>query len=138
MPIRRLHHINLRGSPAQIGPMKDFYCKVLGLREGPRPPFLSTGAWLYADAFPLVHLVEDDSAPLGAATTTPAIDHVAFACEGLDELRHRLEAWSVAYSISHVPMTGEVQINLRDPSGMKVELSFAPDDQAPWSAGGRP
>ena len=63
MPIRALHHVNLRGSPAQIAKMKDFDCNVLGLREGPRPPFLSTGAWLYAGGCPLVHLVEDVSAP---------------------------------------------------------------------------
>lgn len=135
MPIRGLHHVNLRGSPAQIGQMKDFYCNVLGLKEGPRPPFLSRGAWLYADAYPLVHLVEDVSAPHDAGTTTPVVDHVAFACEGLDELRRRLEMWGVTYSISHVPMTSEVQINLCDPSGLKVELSFRPDDQGPWSEG---
>jgi len=50
-------------------------------------------------------------------------------------LRLRLEAQGVTYSISHVAMTGEVQVNLRDPSGMKVELSFSPDDQAPWCEG---
>jgi catechol 2,3-dioxygenase-like lactoylglutathione lyase family enzyme len=134
MPIRGLHHVNLRGSSGQIDKTRDFYCNVLGLREGPRPPFLSTGAWLYAGESPLVHLVEDASAPQGIGTTL-GVDHIAFACQGLDELRLRLEAQGVTYSISHVPMTGEVQVNLRDPSGMKVELSFSPDDQAPWCEG---
>jgi catechol 2,3-dioxygenase-like lactoylglutathione lyase family enzyme len=130
MPIRGLHHVNLRGSPAQIREMKDFYCDVLGLTEGRRPPFLSVGAWLYAGPFPLVHLVEDVSAPRGSIINTPAVDHVAFACQGMDELRRRLEDRGIVYTVSHVPMTGEVQINLRDPSGMKVELAFSPDDAA--------
>jgi len=136
MPIRGLHHINLRGSPTQIRQMREFYCNVLGLREGPRPPFQSSGAWLYAGQFPLVHLVEDLSAPHGASRDAPAVDHVAFVCQGLDELRQRLETQGVAYSISHIPMTGEVQVNVRDPSGMKVELAFSPGDRAPWSEGG--
>ena len=130
MPIRGLHHVNLRGPPAQMGRMKDFYCNVLGLREGPRPPFLSTGAWLYAGERPLVHLVEDVSANGASAAAT--VDHVAFACQGLDELRHHLEVCGVTYSVSHIPMTGEVQVNLCDPSGMKVELTFSADDHAPW------
>jgi catechol 2,3-dioxygenase-like lactoylglutathione lyase family enzyme len=136
MPVLGLHHVNLRGSPTQMREVRDFYCNVLGLKDGPRPPFSSTGAWLYAGKSPLVHLVEDSSMPHGTGPAGAAVDHVAFACQGLDELRQRLEARGVTYSISHVPLTGEVQINLRDPSGMKVELAFAPDDRAPWHEGG--
>jgi catechol 2,3-dioxygenase-like lactoylglutathione lyase family enzyme len=131
MPVRGLHHVSLHGSPTQIRAMRDFYCNVLGLREGPRPPFLSTGSWLYAGKSPLVHLVEVAGAPPGSGLEGPAVDHVAFACEGLDELRQRLEAKGVTHSISHIPMTGEVQIDLRDPSGMKVELTFTPHDPTP-------
>jgi catechol 2,3-dioxygenase-like lactoylglutathione lyase family enzyme len=127
MPIRSLHHVNLRGSSAQIREMRDFYCDVLGLTEGPRPPFLSTGAWLYAGKFPLVHLVEDVSA-VGNDPNATGVDHIAFACQGMDELRQRLEDRGITYTVSHVPMTEEVQINLRDPSGMKVELASAEDD----------
>jgi catechol 2,3-dioxygenase-like lactoylglutathione lyase family enzyme len=136
MPIRGLHHVNLRGVPAQVREMRDLYCNVLGLTEGPRPPFLSTGAWLYAGELPLVHLVEDVSGPSHAnRMDVLAVDHVAFACQGFDEMRGRLEARGVAYTVTHVPMTGAPQINLRDPSGMKVELAFSPDDQEPWCAG---
>src|SRR5690242_12057432 len=100
MPVRGLHHVNLRGSPAQIRGMRDFYCNVLGLREGPRPPFISAGAWLYAGKSPLVHLVEDPSASHASGSQGPAVDHVAFACQGLKEWRQRLEAQGVAYTIS--------------------------------------
>jgi len=130
MPIRGLHHVNLRGSPTLIRQLRAFYCDVLGLTEGRRPPFLSTGAWLYAGQFPLVHLVEDSSASRENDSNAPAVDHFALACEGMYELCKRLEDRGVTYTVSYVPMTGEVQINLRDPSGMKVELAFRPDDGA--------
>jgi catechol 2,3-dioxygenase-like lactoylglutathione lyase family enzyme len=107
MPIRGLHHVNLRGVPAQVREMRDFYCNVLGLTEGPRPPFLSTGAWLYAGELPLVHLVEDVSGPSHAnRMDVLAVDHVAFACQGFDEMRGRLEARGVAYTSHSRPDDG--------------------------------
>jgi catechol 2,3-dioxygenase-like lactoylglutathione lyase family enzyme len=126
MPLQRLHHVNLRGSAALVRELREFYCTVLGLKDGPRPPFASTGAWLYADRLPLVHLVEHTGAQgSGAAVEQPrVVDHVAFGCRELDEFRRHLDGLGVAYSVSRVPVTGEVQLNLVDPCGMKIELIF--------------
>ena len=130
MPLHHLHHVNLRGSAGLVRELREFYCTVLGLQDGPRPPFSSTGAWLYADRLPLVHLVEGTDAPAPDADRGQprVVDHVAFGCRDLDEFRRRLEGLDVAYSVSRVPVTGEVQLNLVDPCGMKIELIFEHDN----------
>ncbi|MGF6488050.1 hypothetical protein [Pseudomonas frederiksbergensis] len=35
-----------------------FLCSVVGLSEGPRPPFGVSGYWLYANGQPVIHLIE--------------------------------------------------------------------------------
>src|SRR5262245_15397 len=61
--------------------LRDFYCSVIGLTEGPRPNFASFGYWLYARDKPILHLTEagPDEMRKGGITTT--FDHVAFRCE---------------------------------------------------------
>jgi len=46
--VTALNHINLRAPDALLATLRDFYCEVVGLREGPRPAFGSRGWWLYA------------------------------------------------------------------------------------------
>lgn len=117
--VKSLHHVNIRASAEQIAQLRRFYCEVLGLTEGWRPPFASRGAWLYAGEAPVIHLVEAD----GDATRGGAIDHVAFECSDLQPLIERLRACSVAYALSEVPVSNDVQVLFRDPLGTGVELT---------------
>ncbi len=97
---------------------------VLGLTLGERPGFMREGFWLYAGAEPIVHLttcgVEDSRTP----NARSAFDHVAFSCEGLREFVARLERAGVAYEFDEVASLGQVQLFLRDPAGVGLELNF--------------
>jgi len=60
-----LDHVNIR--TRQLSVVRAFYTDVLGLKDGPRPPFGHPGAWLYAGDRPVVHLwlgtADDTAAP---------------------------------------------------------------------------
>ena len=51
-----LDHVNIK--TARLDQLVAFYCGVLGLDHGRRPPFPFAGAWLYCGQRPVVHLVE--------------------------------------------------------------------------------
>ena len=120
--VQAVHHVNLRIAPDEIRALRDFYCDVLGLREGWRPPFTSKGFWLYAGDAPIVHLVE--TSPGEVRRRGGAIDHVSFKCTNLEATKADLQRRGVEYSITQVPVTGDTQIFLHDPVGTGVELTF--------------
>jgi catechol 2,3-dioxygenase-like lactoylglutathione lyase family enzyme len=120
--VHAVHHVNLRISPHEIRGLRDFYCDVLGLKEGWRPPFASKGYWLYADEVPIVHLVE--TSPGETRPRGGVIDHVSFRCTNPRETESALQHRGIEYSITQVPVTGDTQIFLRDPVGNGVELTF--------------
>lgn len=127
MPVEFLHHVNLRVPAAQMDELRDFYCKVLGLVEGWRPPFASSGYWLYAGDAPVVHLVAmgaEEAASAGRFGRS-VIDHVAFRCADKGSMAAHLRALGIEYSVSIVPEVGDVQFLLRDPLGTGVELGFS-------------
>jgi catechol 2,3-dioxygenase-like lactoylglutathione lyase family enzyme len=129
--IRNLLHINIRVPHSQLAGCRDFYCNVLGLTEGPRPPFDSTGFWLYADGSPIVHLVAQSLSETAREPGHSSLDHVAFGCTGLRSTLARLKDNAIRYSISKVPVLNLTQINFIDPAGVGIELSFEATEQMP-------
>jgi catechol-2,3-dioxygenase len=126
MGVRFLHHFNIRASQAEILVLRDFYCNVIGLTTGPRPPFRSSGFWLYADGAPVLHLTaapDSESLP-EVAKRYSAAGHIAFRCSDFEATVEQLQEHGIAHSIDAVPLANEVQIFLRDPSGVGVELNF--------------
>jgi catechol 2,3-dioxygenase-like lactoylglutathione lyase family enzyme len=124
--VHTILHINIRVPAHELALCRDFYCDVLGLRVGPRPPFESNGFWLYAGAAPVVHLVQM-SAPQAAPEVShggSVLDHVAFGCSGLQAALGRLQRHGIAYTISQVPVLNQTQVTVKDPAGVGIELSF--------------
>jgi len=99
---------------------------VLGLSVGPRPPFESTGFWLYSDAAPVVHLVQMSAAETAADVShgRSALDHVSFRCSDLQAALARLQQHGIAYRVSKVPVVNQIQLLATDPAGVGIELSF--------------
>ena len=126
MLVHAILHINIRVPEPKLASCRDFYCNVLGLSVGPRPPFESTGFWLYAGAVPIVHLVRMSAAEAApeASNGRSALDHVAFGCSGLQAALARLQQHGIAYTISKVPVLNQTQVTTRDPAGVGIELSF--------------
>jgi glyoxylase I family protein len=126
--IRGFDHYNLRASRAVLDELREFYCSVVGLTEGERPPFKSFGYWLYAGGRPVLHLSQAraDEARIPGAPST--FGHAAFDCTGRADYERRLAERGIQFRSAQVPLLGQVQLFFLDPAGNGVELSFAHDD----------
>jgi catechol-2,3-dioxygenase len=120
-----LNHFNLRAHRELLEKLRDFYCDVVGLVVGPRPPLKISGYWLYAGEQPVLHLSEAATADIGQTDTVTTFDHVAFDCTDLAEFEARLARLGIRYHMNRVPQTTRVQLFVRDPAGNGVELNFA-------------
>ncbi|SFG85106.1 hypothetical protein SAMN05518865_12059 [Duganella sp. CF458] len=125
MPIIGFSHYNLRAPRALLDELRDFYCEVVGLTVGHRPPFRSFGYWLYAGEHALLHLSEaapDENRP---AQPEGTFDHAAFRCTDRVAYEGKLSSRGINYRVAVVPATQQLQIFLTDPAGNGVELNFA-------------
>lgn len=122
MPVDALQHINIRVADANR--TRDFYVRVLGLRVGDRPPFESTGYWLYLGAQPVIHLVQKLPHEPASVRNTGAIDHVAFRGVDIEATRQALAREGIAFEEKIVPRDHSVQLFVLDPNGIRIELNF--------------
>ncbi len=101
-----------------------FYVDLLGLQPGWRPDFDFPGVWLYAGGPDAVLHIIWDRAP---ETTLPGlIDHVAFSARDLLATQARLQAAGVVMDLRPLLPGAPLQMFLRDPNGVRVELCFDP------------
>ena len=129
MKIDRIHHLNIRCTPADLGPIEKFYGEVLGLKKGPRPNFPNPGIWLYLDDHPLVHVSERCAEGFLQEKHHGSVDHIAFDSHGAAEFQTRLDNMKIKYEQQNVADAG-YQIFLRDPIGTVLEFNF-PNSEAP-------
>ena len=125
MPVDALQHINIRATDVER--TRDFYVRVLGLRVGNRPPFTSTGYWLYVGLEPVIHLVQKTSAEQPSGADTGAIDHIAFRGVDLESTRETLAQEGIAFREAVVPRDNSIQLFVHDPDGVRIELNFHQD-----------
>lgn len=126
MPLTALDHVNIR--TARLEELCAFYCEVLGLARGPRPPFPFAGAWLYCGGRPCVHLVvvpADASGLAGDRAGEPPLSHFAFTATGMDEVLERLRRAGIQYAVAAQPGSNVNQVNLVDPDGNALHIDFA-------------
>lgn len=134
MPLHHLEHFLIQC--ADIEATRDWYVKVLGLREGPHPDFKFPVCWLYIGETDVIHITEggkDVSANrmtyLGqqsqALQGSGVIDHMAFRCTALKDTIAHLDALGVHYTKRRVDDQGLFQLFVIDPNGVKIELNFA-------------
>ena len=155
MDIKRVDHYSIRTLDLETS--RRFYTQVIGLREGPRPPFDFPGYWLYSGDPPtdlhnsarnygLVHLMGFDKDKPGSLDAyvgsrkvssdggTGALDHIAFAATGREALLERCQRLNVSYHERAVPMLGLHQVFIKDPDGVTIELNY-PASEVPKSQG---
>ncbi|WP_321806505.1 VOC family protein [Burkholderia sp. BCC1993] len=125
MSVIGLDHYNLRADRATLDTLRDFYVNVVGLEPGYRPPFQSSGYWLYAGAQALLHLSEARPGEVRPTNVVNTFDHMAFSCANADDMERRLADAQVRYARRYVPITSQLQIFFTDPAGNGVELNFA-------------
>jgi len=56
MSVLRIDHYNLRANSELLEILRHFYCDIVGLEMGVRPPLKSIGYWLYAGEKDVLHL----------------------------------------------------------------------------------
>ena len=123
MPVTAMNHFTILTDdvPATV----DFYRELLGLVDGPRPPFDFPGAWLYAGERPILHVVGGRNAD---ELRPGVIDHMAFSAEDLSETLALLASRNIAHTCRRLPGGGTWQVFFHDPNGARVELDFAADE----------
>ena len=101
-----------------------FLCDMVGLIEGPRPPFGFPGHWLYANGQPVIHLI--GTAAASSAKPAPTrIDHVGLRINSVQEwsaLLERMRRSGISYELNDVPLTGERQLFVAMAPGVVIEL----------------
>ena len=128
MPARLLHHITIQ--VRDLEKTKNFYCEIVGLRVGERPPLNFPGYWLYCGDQPVVHLLgyRAEDKPINDGPSYPAstgrFDHVAFNCDDLKGMRAKLQAHGVRYEERVLPRMNMTQLFYKDPDGVTVECNF--------------
>ena len=144
-----LNHFSIRS--LDLAACERFYCGLLELAVGPRPPFPFPGLWLYAGdttqwSNAVVHIIgvdrndpegleqylgdRDESSLHGSG----AVDHVAFGVTGLANMLSRLQRHGVPFRERTVPLLGLHQVFLDDPNGVVVELNYPADEKAALGA----
>jgi catechol-2,3-dioxygenase len=124
VPVTGLSHYNLRGSRELLERLRTFYCEVVGLSVGTRPPFTSHGYWLYAGEAALLHLSQAREGEIRLPDIRTTFDHVAFTCADRPGFEERLRQHGIRYTLAQVPQTGQTQLFFEDPAGNGVELNF--------------
>jgi catechol 2,3-dioxygenase-like lactoylglutathione lyase family enzyme len=144
-----LNHYSIR--TADLEACERFYCGLLGLVVGPRPPFPFPGLWLYAGDTALwgnaaVHIVGiDKNDPEGlkqylgdrdvsTLQGTGVVDHVAFFATGLAGMLQKLREHGVPLRERTVPLLNLHQVFVDDPNGVVVELNYPVAEKAALDA----
>ncbi|MFC7477102.1 VOC family protein [Dankookia sp. GCM10030260] len=130
MPLEGLNHYTIR--PVDLERTRQFYEDVLGLQVGYRPPLPFPGYWLYVGDNPTVHLIgprADDAHPKHRESgPTGLLDHIAFTCTGLAEMKARLARRGIKHEERVIPRDRQTQLFILDPDGVAVELNYPPEE----------
>jgi catechol 2,3-dioxygenase-like lactoylglutathione lyase family enzyme len=143
MPVSKLAHYSIRTT--DLAQSCRFYERILGFKQGYRPPFDFPGAWLYKGGdeadFGTVHIIGvDPNNPAGltaylgdkplpaSGTGTGTVDHIAFLAAGVEQMWETLKAEGIAYRERTVPSLGLHQVFIEDPSGVTIELNFPAEE----------
>ncbi|MBN3561446.1 hypothetical protein [Aliamphritea spongicola] len=129
-----------------ITAMEDFFIRIIGFENGPRPPFPFAGSWLYSDGQPLIHLVgktpfssqepsqeQSQQAYLRTvekdteAKANGIIDHLAFQGGCYRTLIRRLDEQQATYFERTIPLSNEHQVFVIGPEQIKLEILFNQD-----------
>ena len=127
MTVKCIDHFNIRASERLVEELREFYCDLIGLSVGFRPPFDEPGYWLYAGELAILHLsvAADGEVPVTRVETT--MNHVALDCADQSAFEQLLVDRGIPFRSASVPGTKVRQLFLEDPAGNGIELSFAGD-----------
>ena len=110
---------------------KEFYGKVLGLKELPRPEIPGVRGAFFACGGGEIHLGEKDSEYMRKNIPINLMPHVALTVESVEEVKKTLKEAGISYfEFARNPL-GRNQIFVQDPDGNVLEIT----DYRPGHAG---
>ena len=133
MSVAALEHVLILSD--DIEATRDFYCRVLGLTVGERPPLPFAGYWLYASGTPCLHVAQRGAylahaRELGLSEPGPMVggnvDHISFAASDAEGVRAALHAVGIAPVANEIAGTGIQQLFFEDPNGVRLEINIKP------------
>jgi len=127
MSVQAMNHFTVLSDDLEA--TRKFYCDLLGLEVGWRPPFQFPGWWLYVGDRPILHVIHRDHLPEG--DRGGVLDHMAFTATDLPGTVRKLQHAGIEYDLRRLPGGGIWQMFFNDPCGAKVEFDFAQDEPAP-------
>ena len=102
---------------------KNFYVNILGMNiDYSRPPFKFDGIWLSLNKRAVVHVVVKEEHIIDE-NLLPTLDHVAFKAKDMKNIKLNLKKNSISYEEKVTPDNKISQIFLKDPNGIKIEIS---------------
>ena len=102
---------------------KDFYVNILGMNiDYDRPPFKFDGIWLSLNKRAVVHVVVKEELIIDE-NLLPTLDLVAFRAKDMKKIKLNLKENSISYDERITPDNKISQIFLKDPNGIKIEIS---------------
>lgn len=115
--LKQVHHAQITISIGEEEKARDFYCRILGLKEIEKPvPLKSRGGfWLELNGFQIHIGTEEDF----DRTKTKA--HLAYLVEDLDNCREKLKVENIAVKAG-IKIPGFERFEFRDPFGNRVEF----------------
>jgi catechol 2,3-dioxygenase-like lactoylglutathione lyase family enzyme len=129
MSVGVLDHYNV--STRNLRDTVRFYEEVLGLVNGPRPPFDFPGAWLYSEGHPVLHLNDISPTDKPQRPDSGVIDHIAFGSRGFEAIKQHLTRKGVPFRANEVPNSTRRQIFVTDPNNVLIELNFDVANEKP-------
>lgn len=131
MGLHHLDHYNIE--TVNLQETIKFYCDVLGLYVGDRPPLPFPGAWLYCEnKQPTIHLIgTNPGEPDRPKVSAGRLHHICFASTGIDQVRERLEKNNIKFNKVVLPRVHNTQFFMQDPNGINVELNFPAEETKP-------
>ena len=129
MSVGMLDHYNV--STRNLRDTVRFYEEVLGLVNGPRPPFDFPGAWLYSEGHPVLHLNDISPTDKPQRPDSGVIDHIAIGSRGFEAIKQHLTRKGVPFRANEVPNSTRRQIFLTDPNNVLIELNFDVANEKP-------
>lgn len=129
MKLKALDHVNI--ITGDLGASAAFYRDLLGLDIKPAPPPLKPdwALWLYDETGrAVVHLNHIDMPKTVdrdlTGPKTGVLHHVAFECEGYEEMLSDLEVRKADFHVNEMPAISLRQVFIEDPNGVLLELNF--------------
>jgi catechol 2,3-dioxygenase-like lactoylglutathione lyase family enzyme len=102
---------------------KNFYIKILGMEiDNNRPPFKFEGVWLSLNRRAVVHIVVRSIHKVNE-DSVPTLDHIAFKAKNIINVKKHLKKNAIPYEEKITPDNKISQLFIKDPNGIKIELS---------------